>query len=547
MPDFHRRHNVWSRVYEEFLTGGIRRRWSAAMGAVGAALLLAGLIGADPAHAGTYVMRNCDVPGRGNSLIGPWRTTSEMAPNAVMVDACGNGGGLGFTFTGARQMAPGSWVTLALAKPTQGPQSAIKFVKAALWYAARLSGSGQPINLSTLVFHSDGSFLPGASNGPPGAETLMLEQPFNPSQTNLYKVGIICGPPAGPPAADECFPAEGVPLQIRGMEVTLSEDIQPSVSQPGGTLLDDGRQSGLRTVTYSASDLQSGLLRVDALLDDTVVGSRDLAPRCFYYDFTVCPVSDAGTLQIDTRSVPNGSHRLTLRATDAAGNERLVNHASPVEIANEAELAPTSISPKSLIARFKGSSRRTITVAYGQVVSLEGRLAEGSQPSSGARIEIFERSARRGAREVAAGEVTTGADGSFSYALKRHRPSRTVRLTHRTAGSSEVRSQVLKLRVRAASSLHAWLRGRVIRFSGRVQSRPIPRGGKLVQMEGRAPGSAWASFANLRTDRRGRFTGSFRLRVRRPGVRLKIRAFIPAENEYPYLSFRTPAVTLRVH
>ncbi len=37
-----------------------------------AVTLLTGVVCAQTAEAGTYVMRNCDVPGQANSLIGPW-------------------------------------------------------------------------------------------------------------------------------------------------------------------------------------------------------------------------------------------------------------------------------------------------------------------------------------------------------------------------------------------------------------------------------------------------------------------------------------------
>ncbi len=50
------------------------------------------------------------------------------------------------------------------------------------------------------------------------------------------------------------------------MEVTLSEDMPPSVLPPAGTLLSDGPQSGVRTLTYAASDPQSGLAKVEVLL-----------------------------------------------------------------------------------------------------------------------------------------------------------------------------------------------------------------------------------------------------------------------------------------
>jgi hypothetical protein len=65
-------------------------------------------------------------------------------------------------------------------------------------------------------------------------------------------------------------------------------------------------------------------------------------------------------------------------------------------------------------------------------------------------------------------------------------------------------------------------------------------------MEGRSPGSAWTVFKELRTDRQGRFSGRYRLRVRRPGVVLKIRAVVPREDGYGYLGSHSRAVSLRV-
>jgi hypothetical protein len=488
-------------------------------------------------------MRNCDVPGQPNSPLGPWRT-AEMAPNAVMVDACATGGGVGFRFTGLGHIPHGQGAVLALLRPASGPQSQIRLVKAVLWYAARLAGTGPPLNFSSLIIGPGDAFRPGVSNAPPGAENLVLEQVFDPLE-NHYKVFVVCGPPAGPPATEDCVPADTMPLQIRGMEVTLSEDVQPIVQPPGGTLLEGGPQSGTRTLTYAASDPQSGLAKVEALLDDTVVASQDLAARCFYSEFSVCPTSQDGTLQIDTRAVPNGSHSLALRVQDAAGNQRVVSGASAIEVANPP--GPESVLGYALTVRFKGTSRSTITVPYGRRVLLRGRLARGSQRGpAGASLDVLERLSRTGAQERAAGSVQLKPDGTFSYVLAANSPSRVIRLAYRPSGGIPTFSSALRLRVRAASTLRASLAGVVIRFSGRVRSGPIPLRGKRLQMEGRAPGSAWKSFASIRTDRAGRFTGRYRLRIRRPGVRLKIRVVVPREDGYPYVTSRSRAVTLTV-
>jgi hypothetical protein len=103
------------------------------------------------------------------------------------------------------------------------------------------------------------------------------------------------------------------------------------------------------------------------------------------------------------------------------------------------------------------------------------------------------------------------------------------------------------LRVRASASLRVALKGIVVRYRGRVLSKPLPRRGKLVEIQGRAPGAGWKTFATRRADRRGGFAGTYRLRIRRPGVRLQFRVRVPAENGYPFVAHAGRAVTRIVH
>jgi len=141
------------------------------------------------------------------------------------------------------------------------------------------------------------------------------------------------------------------------------------------------------------------------------------------------------------------------------------------------------------------------------------------------------------------GSAQTRTDGTFSYELGRTRPSRTVRLAYGPTASS----RLLTVRVRAASTLKVSLRGTTVHYSGRVVSLPLPAKGKRVTLQGKAPGFAWASFANLRTDWRGRFAGRYHLPVRRPGVKLQIRVKVPTERGYAYLAYtgRPAVVTVR--
>ena len=136
-------------------------------------------------------------------------------------------------------------------------------------------------------------------------------------------------------------------------------------------------------MSYAAADPQSGLAKVEVLLGDTVVESHDLTSRCFYADFTVCPASDDDTLEVDTRAVPNGSYDLAVRVRDAAGNERVVRGAHPVEVANESP--PGADRSFAVVAKFSDTSRTTVTVPYGRRVVVARAPHAGFAASRGRR------------------------------------------------------------------------------------------------------------------------------------------------------------------
>ena len=374
------------------LQGGLRkprtRRAAVFLIATSSAVVSLGASAIEPASAGTYVMRSCDVPGYSHAPLGPWETSSytpEPMPMMVIVDACAAGGGVGFRFAGSHAMTPGSaWARLVIARPPTGPQSEIRLVSVSMWYAARLGGSGQDIGLFASDDDSDKALTnPWLVTGRPGAENLSFERTFSRTNVDGFSIGMYCGPVQGPIPPDPCAADDTTPLHVRGMEVRLSEDKPPTVLQPAGTLLGRGPQSGVRTLSYTASDLHSGLARVDVLLDDKIVKTHDLTPRCSYSDFTVCPTSDDETLEIDTRLVPNGFYDLALRVRDAAGNAQVEHGQRAIEVANQGSPASASATPYTIVANFKGSSRSTLTVPYGRRVAVRGRVTQGSQPMRG--------------------------------------------------------------------------------------------------------------------------------------------------------------------
>jgi hypothetical protein len=461
----------------------------------------------------------------------------------VLVDGCASGAGYRFSLPNARFMPNPSTASLDLAPPADGRAIALVGVRA--WASTRFAGSGVQIEGSIDVTDAAWTYanaLGDALSAVDPVSAMSMTQPA----TRLRLV-LRCRQSDRPRSlrtdGNTCYLNDPTPLELRGIEVTLSEDTPPSGSAVGGTLLGSEPVSGVRSVDYSITDGESGLARIEVVIGDTVVASRELTGRCSYADFTACPTLDRDTLSIDTRNVPDGGHVLALRIFDAAGNRQDVQ-VQAVDVQN---------SPRSpgaaggglakLTAGFTGSSRSSVIVPFGRQVTVRGRLKRLSGAGlAKAQVEVFERSVRPGAKEVSVGRARTRSDGTFTYTLARGRPSRSVRLAYGSTASSGP----LQVRVRAASTLKATLRGILVRFSGRVLSRPLPARGKIVKLQGKAPGFPWSRFVTLRTDRHGRFAGSYRLRAHRPGVKVQIRVVVPTERGYPYLSYHGRPVTLKV-
>lgn len=329
---------------------------------------------------------------------------------------------------------------------------------------------------------------------------------------------------------------------MRGVEVDLHENVPPAGTIEGGTLVAAGEKSGPTTLSFSATDGESGIARVEALLDDRIVASENLDGSpvlCPHTDWNACPTRHAGDLVVDTSVLPPGQYAAALRITDAAGNRRLVAASQPVVVRHG---RGSSAGGAVLTAGFPGS-RTTATTNFGRAVRIRGRLVDVSgRGIGGVRISISE---KVGTKRRSARTATTDTAGRFSYLATGKGPSRSIDVQYfaRPTDASPLASRRLRLRVRASSSLRVSLHGVVVRYSGQVKGRPIPQDGKRIFIQGRAAGGVWQRFAVRRTDRRGRFSGRYRLRVRRPGVRLQFRVDIPAQSGYPYLARVGPAIT----
>lgn len=492
------------------------------------------------ASAGTYLMNTCNVPGRPVAPLAPWYW--EAAANVSPVDSCAQGGGFVFYLGGVLAIPRGAASALTISLPASSP---ISIRRVRLWTVGRLAGTGSALFVGTNSGVPDGQVTNSDLFGPPGGETLAAPHVTQllPLGTNVFRVLLYCSQSS----PDDCLPSSRSVLEIIGAEVTLLESVPPSVAVTGGTL-GEGDQSGTRTVRYNALDDQSGVELVELLVDNAVAAKHDFAGACPRSGLAACPASRSDDLAIDTATLTNGSHRIRLRVTDAAGNSaespvrtaHVNNHGAPAANAN----ASVAGRGGRLTASFAGTSKRTFTVSYGARPTVKGRLTDASgRAMTKAAIVVAEKVPGDAMSNTPVDK--TDDDGRFAFRLRRHGASRTVRVQH-ASGGELVAASPLRLRVRASARLAIALSGVRVRYRGEVVTARIPRRGLVVQMQGRRRGGAWQAFASRRVGRTGRFTGTYRLRVRRPGVVLQFRAVVSKARGYPYESGTSSIVARKV-
>jgi hypothetical protein len=239
----------------------------------------------------------------------------------------------------------------------------------------------------------------------------------------------------------------------------------------------------------------------------------------------------------DSDSFPRGDYEFEATGYDLAGNAattmRRRNGAATI-LSNPLKATTT------LSADFRRPSESA--VRFGRRVRLAGRLTTGIRtPLGGMPVRIVERFAQGPGPAVRISTTETDASGRYSLRLAPG-PSREVAATFpgsATLGRSTsaqlsigVRSAV---RLRASSGV-ARVGGAPLVFRGAVAPpEAIGQAGEAIQLQFRIPGTEWSEFRTVQTDRRGRFRYAYRFSDDDSrGIRFQFRAYVPAQENWPY-------------
>jgi hypothetical protein len=196
------------------------------------------------------------------------------------------------------------------------------------------------------------------------------------------------------------------------------------------------------------------------------------------------------------------------------------------------------------IQRADGGTARRLRVRHGRPHAVVGRLTDHRGAGiGGARVGAAWKVAGR--RWVARGSVTTGPDGRFTYLLSPG-PSRVVRFAYFAFSDSRTPalSNVVHVEVRAPLTIDADRTrasgARVVRLRGRVGGGVVPRGGAILTLQGFQRGWGWRAFRTVRTDRRGRWSTSYRFRL--SSGRFGFRAAMLRQTGVPFAQATSRAV-----
>jgi hypothetical protein len=449
-------------------------------------------------------------------------------------------------------MRPQERASLQLLRPA-GAKQAISIAQARLWMIARLSGSGSPAFTPLQAVAADGSIQQSETWRPPGGESLTtpVVTPSYGVGTHTFKVLLYCS--SGTPG--DCYLDDKRAAEIRGAEVTLQESVLPSLALTGGTLTSGGPQAGIRSVGYDATDQESGVAKVEILLDDRVVAVRDFSAdptRCPHTDWNACHEHSVDEVAVDTRAVADGTYTLGARATDAAGNSTVARQ-GPVTISNSAPSPGGGSSPASgqpgdsaaggaptgVHLTHVNSKRTFVTsrlVRYGSRATLRGVLRDpAGDPIPNAVVDVLLQTERKNSRLRKVTSRTTDASGRFEYRTNPG-PSRLVRFGYgRTSENSSYSfTHDVKVKTRAGVTLHvnrSRLRnGQSVRFHGTIRGN---RQRKVLEVQVRKPGG-WDTIASVRSDSKGRWSWRYRFKRTFEPTEYAFRARVRTESGFPF-------------
>lgn len=246
---------------------------------------------------------------------------------------------------------------------------------------------------------------------------------------------------------------------------------------------------------------------------------------------------------------PEGEYEFQAIAYDTAGNAAVTTRRANGGVM----VLSNPLKATTTLHLGLASDGRLRIVPCGRRVLLKGALVSGADaPLRGMPVRITERFAQGAEPATRTSLMTTGAKGTFSLRTEPG-PSRTI-IAAFEGSPTLARSAAppLQLKVRSKVRLHTSsgvakisgaplvFRGGIIAPAGALPTR------RSVELQFRLPGLPWSEFRTLQTDRNGHFHYAYRFSDDDSrGVRFQFRAYVPAQENWPYEAGTSQPVLVR--
>ncbi|MGH3266520.1 MAG: hypothetical protein ACRDNS_31530, partial [Trebonia sp.] len=249
-------------------------------------------------------------------------------------------------------------------------------------------------------------------------------------------------------------------------------------------------------VSVQVTDPISGLADGEIALSEVGSGTWQVLPTSAEDSHLVTAIDDA--------ALPAGEYQLRATASDKAGNlasteSRLDGQPMRVTLPLRVitSLSAGVLRKHTVIKKVRRSGkprkvRHTVsviaskaTVGFGRRVRFAGRLVDrGGSPIAGAQVQVYSQPPEEA--EALLATIATGPHGGFAYAATA-KTSASLRFLYRGTARNLPAEAKAHLLVHGRSTLKASrsrvLNGQSVLFSGRVQGRPLPALGKLLELQ----------------------------------------------------------------
>ena len=327
---------------------------------------------------------------------------------------------------------------------------------------------------------------------------------------------------------------------VRGVYLRTDDRVAPRLALTGGSLLAPEVVRGVRGLTFSASDVGSGIRKVFVEANGALVVTdiRNCAvAQGFATALSPCPAATAESAGVPTAhsafvTGPGNTVSACVEdlALDGAAN-RVCEHRK-VWVDNACPASAVG-GGTALSAGFEnGDANETLVYSDGRA-TVRGRVAGAG---AGATVCALTRVLLDGQPIVVGATGVTGADGSYAIELPAG-PNREV-YVHYVVGDNVIARHGLIARSTARPSLavrpnHGVRRGDRLYFSGTL---PAPSCfDRVVKVQARIGKRRWQVFRTDRADPSCAFTARYKLRATSKRVkRYRFRALVPQAAGYPY-------------